>query len=87
MFVGFNGSMMLFHIPTHQKYQTLDSFSELLSHPCILGMGVKDLWQLLSPVGRRLSLESLEGKTLAIDARFSAAFYWKYIPVKEKLFI
>jgi DNA excision repair protein ERCC-5 len=38
-------------------------------------MGVKDLWQLLSPVGRRLSLESLEGKTLAIDARFSAAFY------------
>eukprot|EP01036_Dinobryon_divergens_P026185 gene26185-34803_t len=31
-------------------------------------MGVKDLWQLVSPVGRRVSLESLEGKTLAIDA-------------------
>ena len=31
-------------------------------------MGVKDLWQLLSPVGRRVSIETLAGKTLAIDA-------------------
>lgn len=31
-------------------------------------MGVKDLWQLLSPIGRRVSIETLEGKTLAIDA-------------------
>ena len=31
-------------------------------------MGVKDLWQLLSPIGRRISIETLEGKTLAIDA-------------------
>lgn len=31
-------------------------------------MGVKDLWQLLSPAGRRVSIETLEGKTLAIDA-------------------
>jgi DNA excision repair protein ERCC-5 len=31
-------------------------------------MGVKDLWQLLSPIGRRVSVESLEGKILAIDA-------------------
>jgi DNA-binding transcriptional ArsR family regulator len=30
-------------------------------------MGVKDLWQLLSPIGRRISIESLEGKVLAID--------------------
>jgi DNA excision repair protein ERCC-5 len=30
-------------------------------------MGVKDLWQLLSPVGRRVSIETLQGKTLAID--------------------
>lgn len=30
-------------------------------------MGVKDLWQLLSPIGRRVSIETLEGKTLAID--------------------
>lgn len=30
-------------------------------------MGVKDLWQLISPVGRRVSIETLEGKTLAID--------------------
>ncbi len=30
-------------------------------------MGVKDLWQLLSPIGRRVSVETLEGKTLAID--------------------
>eukprot|EP00603_Paraphysomonas_imperforata_P013888 CAMPEP_0114469704 /NCGR_PEP_ID=MMETSP0104-20121206/10863_1 /TAXON_ID=37642 ORGANISM="Paraphysomonas imperforata, Strain PA2" /NCGR_SAMPLE_ID=MMETSP0104 /ASSEMBLY_ACC=CAM_ASM_000202 /LENGTH=186 /DNA_ID=CAMNT_0001643385 /DNA_START=77 /DNA_END=633 /DNA_ORIENTATION=- len=31
-------------------------------------MGVKDLWQLLSPTGRRVSIETLAGKTLAIDA-------------------
>jgi DNA excision repair protein ERCC-5 len=31
-------------------------------------MGVKDLWQLLAPVGRRISMETLEGKVLAIDA-------------------
>lgn len=30
-------------------------------------MGVKDLWQLLAPVGRRVSIETLEGKVLAID--------------------
>jgi DNA excision repair protein ERCC-5 len=30
-------------------------------------MGVKDLWQLLAPIGRRVSIETLEGKTLAID--------------------
>ena len=28
---------------------------------------MKDLWQLISPVGRRVSVETLEGKTLAID--------------------
>jgi 5'-3' exonuclease len=31
-------------------------------------MGVKGLWQLLLPIGRRISIESLEGKILAIDA-------------------
>jgi DNA excision repair protein ERCC-5 len=31
-------------------------------------MGVKDLWQLLAPCGRRVSIETLAGKTLAIDA-------------------
>lgn len=31
-------------------------------------MGVKDLWQLLSPIGRRVSIETLDGKILAIDA-------------------
>lgn len=30
-------------------------------------MGVKSLWSLLSPVGRRISIETLERKTLAID--------------------
>jgi DNA excision repair protein ERCC-5 len=30
-------------------------------------MGVKDLWQLVAPIGRRVSIETLEGKTLAID--------------------
>lgn len=31
-------------------------------------MGVKGLWLLLSPAGWQIKLESLEGKTLAIDA-------------------
>ena len=31
-------------------------------------MGVKGLWRLLLPVGRRISIETLEGKVLAIDA-------------------
>ena len=31
-------------------------------------MGVRGLWRLLLPIGRRISLESLEGQTLAIDA-------------------
>jgi DNA excision repair protein ERCC-5 len=30
-------------------------------------MGVKDLWQLLSPIGRRVSIETLEGKAVAVD--------------------
>eukprot|EP01031_Cornospumella_fuschlensis_P027510 gene27510-33229_t len=30
-------------------------------------MGVKDLWQLLGPMGRRVSIETLEGQALAID--------------------
>ncbi|GMH07966.1 hypothetical protein Nepgr_009806 [Nepenthes gracilis] len=31
-------------------------------------MGVQGLWDLLSPVGRRISVETLSGKRLAIDA-------------------
>ena len=31
-------------------------------------MGVKGLWRLLLPIGRRVSIEVLEGKVLAIDA-------------------
>lgn len=31
-------------------------------------MGVKGLWRLLLPIGRRISIETLEGKILAIDA-------------------
>lgn len=30
-------------------------------------MGVKDLWRLLAPIGRRVSIETLEGKALAVD--------------------
>ncbi|CAM9334587.1 unnamed protein product, partial [Sphacelaria rigidula] len=30
-------------------------------------MGIKNLWQLLSPVGRSVSIETLSGKTLAVD--------------------
>ena len=31
-------------------------------------MGVKGLWQLLLPTGRRISIETLSGKILAVDA-------------------
>ena len=29
-------------------------------------MGVKDLWKLLEPAGRSVTLESLDGKVLAV---------------------
>lgn len=31
-------------------------------------MGVKGLWPLLEPMGRRVNIESLAGKRLAVDA-------------------
>ena len=31
-------------------------------------MGVKGLWRLLLPIGRRISIETLSGQVLAIDA-------------------
>ena len=31
-------------------------------------MGVKNLWRLLLPIGRRISIETLAGQTLAVDA-------------------
>ena len=31
-------------------------------------MGVRGLWRLLLPIGRRISIEVLEGKIIAIDA-------------------
>ena len=34
----------------------------------VLKMGVKGLWTLLAPIGRRVDVETLDGKTLAIDA-------------------
>ena len=30
-------------------------------------MGVNDLWTLVQPIGRNISIETLSGKTLAID--------------------
>ena len=29
-------------------------------------MGVKSLWQLLEPVGKRINIEALQGKKLAV---------------------
>ncbi|KAJ4960439.1 hypothetical protein NE237_020349 [Protea cynaroides] len=34
----------------------------------VVSMGVQGLWELLAPVGRRVSVETLAGKKLAIDA-------------------
>ena len=31
-------------------------------------MGVKGLWRLLLPIGRRISIETLAGRVLAVDA-------------------
>lgn len=47
-------------------------------------MGVKGLWQLLSPFGRRVSIETLEGKTLAIDASIWIAQFMKAMRDEEK---
>ena len=34
-------------------------------------MGVQGLWELLAPVGRRVSVETLSGKKLAIGIHYS----------------
>ena len=39
-------------------------------------MGVKGLWQLLAPVGKPVSLESLEGKVLSVGILFNGLFQW-----------
>jgi hypothetical protein len=46
-------------------------------------MGVKGLWRLLLPIGRRISLESLEGKILAIDASIWLTQFIKAMRDKE----
>jgi 5'-3' exonuclease len=46
-------------------------FNYLLQHlplSVTVIMGIKGLWRLLLPIGRRISIETLEGQTLAIDA-------------------
>jgi XPG N-terminal domain len=46
-------------------------------------MGVKGLWRLLLPIGRRIALESLEGKILAIDASIWLTQFIKAMRDKE----
>ena len=38
-------------------------------------MGVKDLWQLLSPTGRRVSIETLAGKVRGVRM-FNLLIMW-----------
>jgi DNA excision repair protein ERCC-5 len=45
-------------------------------------MGVKNLWQLLSPVGRKISLETLRGKVLAVDVSIWITSFVK-VRIKE----
>ena len=48
-------------------------------------MGVKGLWRLLMPIGRRISIETLEGKVLAIDASiWLTQFISVYTSLQEK---
>ena len=35
-------------------------------------MGVTGLWTLLEPVGRRINIEAISGKSLAVGALFEA---------------
>ncbi|KAI8052052.1 hypothetical protein BDF22DRAFT_633996 [Syncephalis plumigaleata] len=46
-------------------------------------MGVKDLWQLLEPAGRKVNMESLQGKRLAIDASIWLHQFLKAMQDKE----
>lgn len=46
-------------------------------------MGVKGLWRLLLPIGRRISIETLEGKRLAIDASIWLTQFVKALRDKE----
>jgi DNA excision repair protein ERCC-5 len=39
-------------------------------------MGVKSLWQLLSPSGRLVKIENLRGMRLAIDVSIWVIQYW-----------
>ena len=52
-------------------------------------MGVKDLWNILAPGGRRIKLESLEGKVLAIDTSYLIfiKIYLKYLYHRSQLLI
>jgi XPG N-terminal domain len=41
-----------------------------------LQMGVKDLWHLLEPVGRRINIEALTNKQLAVGKGNPVKYDW-----------
>ncbi|KAG7357877.1 flap endonuclease-1 [Nitzschia inconspicua] len=45
-------------------------------------MGVHNLWELLLPIGRRISIESLEGQILAIDA---SIWLTQFLTIQQKM--
>ena len=46
-------------------------------------MGVKNLWRLLLPAGHRLSIETLSGQTLAIDASIWLAQVRSFVMIEQ----
>lgn len=48
-------------------------------------MGVHGLWELLAPVGRRVSVETLAGKTLAVGTPSNPNTFFLSLPFHKQI--